>query len=130
MSAVSVAGIARENGKLFVARRKSGGDLGGKWEFPGGKAEDGESAEEALIREYKEEFSVPVRVGRLLGSAAFEHRGAERILKAYAIFFINKNFKMSEHTKWRWAAIEEIKNMDFADSDRKLFRFLELDLQS
>jgi 8-oxo-dGTP diphosphatase len=116
----SVAGIAMEGGKLFIARRIAGGDLGGKWEFPGGKAEEGESAGEALVREYDEEFSVPVKVGDLLGSASFEHKGIVRTLNAYRIYFLSTRFKLAEHTEWRWASIEEIEKLDFAPSDGKL----------
>ncbi|MDR2110325.1 MAG: NUDIX domain-containing protein, partial [Spirochaetaceae bacterium] len=49
----SVAGIAVEGGRFFIAQRIPGGDLGGKWEFPGGKVEEGETDAEALIREYR-----------------------------------------------------------------------------
>jgi 8-oxo-dGTP diphosphatase len=66
---ISVAGIARQGAALFIARRKPGGSLGGKWEFPGGKVEEGESAEQALVREYAEELSLPIRVGEEIGSA-------------------------------------------------------------
>ncbi|GHT92403.1 DNA mismatch repair protein MutT [Spirochaetia bacterium] len=123
---VSVAGIAIEGGKLFIARRKAGGDLGGKWEFPGGKAEEGESDEGALVREYDEEFSVPVKVGPFLGSASFEHRGLVRTLNAYRIQFADTGFKLAEHTEWRWASIEEIEALDFAPSDRKLLSVLKV----
>lgn len=116
----SVAGIAMEGGKLFIARRIAGGDQGGKWEFPGGKIEEGESDQDAMIREYQEEFSVPVRVGPLLGSASFEHRGLRRTLNAYRIYFLKTDFKLAEHTEWRWAGIEEIEKLDFVPSDSRL----------
>jgi len=120
MSGNSVAGIAFEGGKLFVARRVKGGDLGEKWEFPGGKAEEGESDTEALIREFDEEFAVGVTVGPLLGSAVFEHRGKSRNLFAYRVEFNNRAFTLREHTEWAWLSLEEIEKLDFAGSDRKL----------
>jgi 8-oxo-dGTP diphosphatase len=123
----SVAGIAREGGRYFIARRIPGGAMGGKWEFPGGKAEEGESDAEALVREYAEEFAVPVRVGELLGSASFVHKGQRRILNAYRIDFLKTSFRLNEHTEWRWAALEEMEKLDFVDSDRKLFAALETD---
>jgi 8-oxo-dGTP diphosphatase len=113
----SVAGIAINGGKLFIARRKGGGDLGGKWEFPGGKVEEGETDEEALVREYAEEFAVAVRIGPLLGSAFFEHRGVGRVLNAYRIYFSPDACKLSEHTQWLWAVPEDIERLDFAGSD-------------
>lgn len=118
-----MAGIAEEGGKLFIARRKSGGDLGGKWEFPGGKVEEGESDGDALIREYQEEFGVAVKPGAFLGTASFEHHGKERRLNAYRISF-SGDFTLREHTEWRWASLEEIETLDFAGSDRLLLKAL------
>jgi 8-oxo-dGTP diphosphatase len=121
---VSVAGIAMEGDKLFIAQRLAGGDLGGKWEFPGGKVEEGESDQDAVIREYDEEFSVPVKVGPFLGSVSFEHRLLTHTLNAYRIHFLKTDFHLAEHTEWRWASIEEIEKLDFVPSDRKLLLVL------
>jgi 8-oxo-dGTP diphosphatase len=122
----SVAGIAREGNRYFIARRISGGVMGEKWEFPGGKTEEGESDAEALVREYAEEFAVPVRVGKFLGTASFVHEGRQRILNAYSINFLKTNFRLNEHTEWRWATLEEMERLDFVDSDRKLFGVLKM----
>jgi len=116
----SVAGIAIEGGKVFIARRKEGGDLGGKWEFPGGKVEEGEGNADALRREFLEEFAVDVTVGALLATAEFTHNEQQFSLNAYRIFFASLRFNMTEHDQWRWAALEEIEPLDFAGSDRLL----------
>jgi 8-oxo-dGTP diphosphatase len=119
----SVAGIAVVNGRVFIARRGAQGGMGGKWEFPGGKVEPGESDEQALIREYAEEFGVKVTVDRFIGSAEFEH-GGKSAVRAYQISFLSERFTLSEHTDWRWAAADEVKIFastgDFVDSDIKL----------
>jgi 8-oxo-dGTP diphosphatase len=120
----SVAGIAREGDRYFIARRIPGGAMGEKWEFPGGKAEEGETDGEALVREYAEEFAVPVRVGELLGTTSFVHKGRRRILNAYQVSFVKTDFRLNEHTEWRWATLEEMERLDFVDSDRKLFEAL------
>jgi 8-oxo-dGTP diphosphatase len=116
----SVAGIAWDGGKFFIAQRLGSGDMGGKWEFPGGKVDGGETDQEALKREFLEEFGVEVAVGDFLGSSAFERRGVERQVRAYRVFFAAPVFTLTEHTRWRWAALEEIERLDFVDSDRKL----------
>ncbi|MDR3304185.1 MAG: (deoxy)nucleoside triphosphate pyrophosphohydrolase [Treponema sp.] len=115
----SVAGIALENGKLFIAKRVQGGAMGGKWEFPGGKVEEGESDEQALAREYAEEFGVEIAVGQLVGCAAFEHKGP-RHLAAYRVALRAGAVKLVEHTEVRWVTLAEIEALDFADSDRAL----------
>ncbi|MCL2192555.1 MAG: NUDIX domain-containing protein [Treponema sp.] len=119
----SVAGIALNEGRLFIALRKAGGSLGLKWEFPGGKAEEGESDEDALKREYLEEFNVGIKVGSLLASTEFSNKGKLFSLNAYQVFMDSLDFKMVEHTQWRWATLDEIENDigdGFADSDLRL----------
>ncbi|MDR2742942.1 MAG: (deoxy)nucleoside triphosphate pyrophosphohydrolase [Treponema sp.] len=125
----SIAGIVVEDGKIFVARRIPGGDLGGKWEFPGGKVETGESDGEALVREFREEFDVSVRIGPFLASAFFEHHGKTRGLRAYRVYLESHDFILSEHTEWAWVFPEAIAGLDFADSDRRLLPELEKHLQ-
>ncbi|MDR1956503.1 MAG: (deoxy)nucleoside triphosphate pyrophosphohydrolase [Treponema sp.] len=117
----SVAGIALQEGRVFIARRIPGGALGGKWEFPGGKVEAGESDQDALIREYAEELGVSITPGPFLGSACFEHRGVPHVVNAYRVYWGDEALTLSEHTEWRWASLAEIQALDFADSDRKLF---------
>jgi 8-oxo-dGTP diphosphatase len=120
MTKRSVAGIAVKDGAFFIARRNQGGDLGEKWEFPGGKVEEGESDEQALVREYREEFGVAIETGPFLGSAAFIHHGQERSLCAYRVSFPEERISLREHSQWRWARREEIAGLDFAPSDRRL----------
>jgi 8-oxo-dGTP diphosphatase len=126
---VSVAGIAVEGRKIFIARRKPGGDLGGKWEFPGGKTEQGETDVAALIREFQEEFGIHIQTGPFLGSASFEHHNRTYLLRAYLISFTEKEFSLAEHSEWRWAEFGEIERLDFAGSDRLLFPALQAYLQ-
>ncbi|MDR2786730.1 MAG: NUDIX domain-containing protein [Treponema sp.] len=129
MNPVSVAGIAVQGDRLFIARRVPGGDLGEKWEFPGGKAEEGESCEEALIREFREEFGVTVKVGPRIASSSFEHRGVVRDLYACLVYFTDFDFLPGEHSAWKWADFAEIEKLDFAGSDRKLFPALKVYLE-
>jgi len=117
----SVAGIAVENGLVFIARRQSGGSMGDRWEFPGGKVEVGEADGSALKREYLEEFGLDVEIGAFLAQAVFDH-GSERFsLHAYRVIMNGTPRMLTEHSEWRWACFPELKSLDFADSDRKLF---------
>jgi 8-oxo-dGTP diphosphatase len=133
-SGVSVAGIARLKDRLFIARRQAGGSLGNKWEFPGGKVEEGEAEEEALVREFQEEFSLAIRVGEELARAVFTHKGVKRNLRAYLIQFEDAAFAealvLSCHVAWKWAALEEIEGLDFAPSDLKILPALKAYLKA
>ncbi|MDR1970902.1 MAG: (deoxy)nucleoside triphosphate pyrophosphohydrolase [Treponema sp.] len=133
-AAFSVAGIALRDSRFFIARRIPGGSLGGKWEFPGGKVEAGESPEEALIREFQEEFSLSIRVGEELGVSRFEHKGLERTLRAHRIYFTDDGFaaalSLTDHEEWKWATLGEIETLDFAPSDTKLLPALKAYLQA
>jgi 8-oxo-dGTP diphosphatase len=133
-AAFSVAGIALRGDKFFIARRLPGGSLGDKWEFPGGKAEAGEEAEAALVREFREEFSLPVRVGEELGRSRFLHKGIERTLRAYRIYFDPDDPAnppvLTDHVEWRWAPLAEIEGLDFAPSDLSLLSALKAYLET
>ena len=63
----SVACIDYRDGKIFIAKRQKGGDMGGRWEFPGGKIDSGEDYQQAIKREMNEEFSVDVDVFEKIG---------------------------------------------------------------
>ncbi|MDR2136249.1 MAG: NUDIX domain-containing protein [Treponema sp.] len=132
-SGLSVAGVARRGDTLFIARRLAGGSLGGKWEFPGGKAEAGESGEEALAREFREEFSLPIQVGEELARAVFTHNGVKRNLRAYLIRFEGADPSqavLADHEEWKWAPVEEIERLDFAPSDMKILPALKAYLKA
>ena len=97
--------------------------MGERWEFPGGKVENGESPEVALQREYQEEFGVDVTVGAFIGSAVFTHNGEDSDLLAYEVSFNGEEkFTLSEHTETGWSDIDEIPSLNFVDSDMLLYK--------
>ncbi len=117
---VSAAGIALKEGKVFVALRKPGTTIGESWEFPGGKAEPGETPEETLKREYIEEFSTEIEVGEKLCEGSF-HNGDKRYrLVGYRIFFTGGTPVLKEHSESRWIRINELPDLSMAASDRQI----------
>lgn len=120
----SVACIIYKNNKLFIAKRRPIGEMGGKWEFPGGKIEEGETPKIAIKREMLEEFGVIADAGEMISSAVFMHKQKECTVEAYEVFFeheVDKSFDLTEHTEYKWVEPLEIKNLDFVDSDMKLY---------
>ncbi len=127
----SIAGIVRKDHLYLVAKRKPGGALSLKWEFPGGKLEPGESHREAVVREWDEEFQVEVTTGHFLCSGHFMHNHKEFELSAYEVILLSEDLKLLEHTEIRWETLETISKMDLADSDRGLLpQLIEIDKNS
>lgn len=121
----SVATIVMRDGRIFVARRAFGGPLGGLWEFPGGKLEEGESEEEALVREFDEEFSARIVPLRRLGETSFMNRGKDRQLAAWlAELAPGESPCLNEHQSCDWIDLQTLESLELADSDRKLLGFI------
>lgn len=78
-----VAGIVLNEDKILIAKRAKGEKMEGKWEFPGGKIEKGETPEEALIREFKEELSVDINVHGYFCKSIYKYEFGEIRLLAY-----------------------------------------------
>lgn len=114
----SVAGIAVRDSKVFVARRMPGGQIGGRWEFPGGKLEAGETAPQAARREFMEEFALDVAAGRILGSRRVECGGRSLELIAVLVDFDGEPLALAEHEGYLWADAESLTSLDLAESDR------------
>jgi 8-oxo-dGTP diphosphatase len=125
MNSVSIACIAYENGRIFIARRNPVGDMGGRWEFPGGKVEEGESDEEAVIREMTEEFGESVTVCEKIAESEFTHHGKISHLHAYRILLphngMERKFVLTEHSGYDWVEPAEIKKLVFVDSDMSIY---------
>jgi len=117
---VTTAGIARRGDALFLARRSSEGTQHGKWEFPGGKCEAGETLAQCVEREFLEEFETPVTVGREIGRVPFAHGGDLFVLVGVEITFAHDPQKMHEHSETGWFTPAAAARLDLIDSDREL----------
>lgn len=110
--------------KILIAKRIQKGDMGGRWEFPGGKVDKDESDKEAIAREMLEEFGENVLLGEPVACSEFERNGQKVSLRAYEVFFSNdgikKPFKLTEHTETKWVLPQEIPVDNFVDSDLAL----------
>lgn len=121
----SIACIDYRDGKIFIAKRQMTGDMGGRWEFPGGKIEEGEDLQTAVIREMMEEFGVTVKVGEKITDGSFTHKGKACTLTVLNVTFphdgIKKRFELTEHTDYAWVEIEKIPELNFVDSDLAVY---------
>ncbi|HEQ72537.1 MAG TPA: (deoxy)nucleoside triphosphate pyrophosphohydrolase [Spirochaetia bacterium] len=117
---IVTAAVISRDGKYLIAKRKGGGDLSGKWEFPGGKVEPGETEEHGLIRELAEELDVTAAVGEFICRTCFIHDGIDFELHAYRVTLTGGEPVAREHAQLRWVRPEEFGGYDFAESDRAI----------
>jgi len=111
------AAILSKEGSLLIAMRPAGTTLENKWELPGGKIDRGESPEDCLKREMKEEFDIDVTVGELLASSVYHYNHISIELLAYRTNWNSGEISMSAHDDCRWAPPSELGAYDFAPAD-------------
>ena len=110
-----VAAIIVRDGEYLVARRASHKAMAGKWEFPGGKPEPGETDEIALIREIQEELGVEIKIVRHFDTSITY--GIE--LACYAAELVGAAPTTStDHDQLRWLKESELSSLDWAEADK------------
>lgn len=112
------AGIILKGDKVLIAKRPQDKHQGGLWEFPGGKIENGESAEEALIRELKEELDLTIGEPELFQEIRFEYPEKNVHLSFYRIDKFEGNEKGNENQEIRWVDIGELKHYLFPKANQ------------
>lgn len=116
MVAVVGAAIVR-GGRALTARRTAPPEAAGRWEFPGGKVEPGESPEVALVREIREELGCAVRVtGWLPGEVPIGERHVLTV--ALAVLTEGADPDPREHDEIRWLTAAELDDVDWLEPDR------------
>lgn len=113
-----VAGLIQDGrGRLLACRRPENKHLAGKWEFPGGKIEPGESPAEALVRELREELEITVAPGEGLTPVVHDYgRGPIRLIPMLCRIETGIPHP-HEHSEIRWCTLEELRQLDLAAAD-------------
>ena len=121
------AAIVRDS-RCLAAQRGPGMRLAGKWEFPGGKVEDGEDPRAALAREVREELGLEIEVGELLGTGHDARSDAASEvavrLDVYLATVSGGELSLLEHAAVRWLTFAELDTVDWAAADRPLLPLL------
>ncbi len=120
MVVVTAAIVFDGSGRVLAGRRPAGKKLGGMWEFPGGKVDPGETPEEALVRELREELGVASRVGRWLAETTHRYDFGEIRLLAYETFLDSVDFQKNAHDELRWVSLQDLESLDLTPADRPL----------
>jgi len=114
---VTAAIIKDENDRILIARRCPGKSLAGFWEFPGGKIEEGETPEESLARELKEEMNLEVKVKGFVGENVHHYEGFSIRLMAYEAEIVAGEMKLTDHDQVEWVAMDEMIGYQLAPAD-------------
>ncbi len=114
---VAAAVIRREDGRILLARRASGQAFAGKWEFPGGKIEVGETPEQCLARELREELAIEVAVGAYVCSSRTEYPNVIVEMHAYEVWYGNEELHLTDHDAVAWAAPHDLSSYEVPEAD-------------
>jgi mutator protein MutT len=94
--------------------------MAGLWEFPGGKVEEGESLENALVRELEEELGITARVGKELASVTHSETGLEILLEFFEVSIIAGDPQALEEQEILWVRPNEMRNLPMPPADDEI----------
>ncbi|MEG1837307.1 MAG: 8-oxo-dGTP diphosphatase MutT [Synergistaceae bacterium] len=114
---VSAAIIQNEDGDILICQRKAGGSCAFLWEFPGGKQEEFETAEECLIRECLEELDVKIEIIGLFKQKEYSYPEKKIFFSFYKAQIVDGNLKMIVHNNLTWSPIDELSKYTFCPAD-------------
>lgn len=117
MIEVAAAVIENREGRILIARRKAEISLGGYWEFPGGKIENGESPAVCAARELREEMDVRIETGDIVAESEYDYGDKVVRLIAVRAILLDGHIRLHDHDEIRWVAIPEMEDYLFAPAD-------------
>ena len=110
-----VAAIIEKEDKILIAQRLKG-EHQGLWEFPGGKVEDNETNEQALIREIKEEFETDIQINSYLTTLEYQYPAFYLVMDCYICTLISESMQLNDHSAIRWIAPQDT-NINWVPAD-------------
>lgn len=121
---VSAALILRED-EVLICQRAAGHAMEFKWEFPGGKIEAGETAEQALVRELEEELGIRAAVGPPITRIVHNYRNGGAVdLQFFAVYQFEGELVNRIFNDFRWVPLKSLTSYDFLAADRGLIHDL------
>lgn len=114
-----VAAIIKKDNKIFATERGYG-DFKGGWEFPGGKIEKGETPEEALKREIKEELESEISVDQFITTVDYDYPNFHLIMDCFLCSIKEGHLTLLEHSAAKWLDMKSIDSVDWLPADIKV----------
>lgn len=118
-----IAAVIRDKDKVLIAQRAKKDANFGKWEFPGGKMEEGETEHECLKRELNEEFGIEAQVGEYIISSFFEHNGLPYEMRAYEVPSFIGTLSLFDHQAITWVFPDELVNFEMPSPDAPIVKY-------
>ena len=107
-----------ENGEpIIFATQRGYGDLKGGWEFPGGKIEEGETPQEALIREIKEELETEITVGELIDTIEYDYPTFHLSMDCFWAEVVSGDLVLKEHEAAKWLTKDKLDSVEWLPAD-------------
>ena len=123
-----VAAIIRDgNGRVFATQRGYG-DWKDWWEFPGGKTEPGETPEEALKREIREELSAEISADKFLCTVDYDYPAFHLTMHCFLCSLLSEAMHLNEHEAARWLRKEELNSIKWLPADRQILETIEKEI--
>ena len=120
-----VAALILKNGKVLVCQRTRHQSMPLKWEFPGGKIEDGEQPRDALRRELEEELGIDAQIGEEVARIRHDYKNGGSVeLRFYVVNEYTGEMENRIFRDVRWATWSELPSYDFLEADRELVKDL------
>lgn len=122
---IGVAVITNPEGQILIDRRKAEGEMGGLWEFPGGKIEPQETVEECIKREIKEELDIEISVGDRLTTITHEYKNFTVTLYVHLCQYLSGNPQSIECEEIHWVEISMMNQYQFPQANAKIINLLQ-----
>lgn len=114
-----VAAVIRDGDQIFATARGYGEFKGG-WEFPGGKIEEGETPQQALVREIKEELNTEIRVGELIDTVEYDYPRFHLSMDCFWCEIVSGELTLKEAEAAKWLTKETIHSVAWLPADQGL----------
>ena len=114
---IEVVAAVIHDGSRILATQRGYGEFKDKWEFPGGKMEAGESREEALRREIREELDTEINIGKLLCTVEYDYPAFHLTMHCFLCTVAAGDLKLKEHESARWLSAQELNAVDWLPAD-------------
>ena len=113
------------NQKEIFATQRGYGDYKDGWEFPGGKLEPGETPEECIVREIREELATEVRAERILGVVDYDYPSFHLTMHCILCTIVSGKLQLLEHEAAKWVNKETLRSVDWLPTDRLILDKIE-----